>query len=166
LEFLQKSQTSHSDAYVNHNGGYYKAGEATEFVLELGITGGSSALKRAVVNKGGSAVIRKEADAYLAKRGMDAIKDYARHHKNTLVGHPMVKGFKGFKGGIPAMFPTGGLPAFIHSGAMNTQYVRKAAHYPMNVRQAKLERGLGKFLNPWAKGAANMGRANLGRDCL
>lgn len=61
------------------------------------------------------------------------------HHVNPLFGHP---------GGFPALFPTAGLPAAIHSGPLNIALVDAADHAAIHKAMRNLERIGAAAVNP------------------
>lgn len=104
--------------------------------VEIGLTLGSSALKQAA----------KEASREAEHRAARAItRDIVRgdgqvlHHTNPLFGHP---------GGVPTLFPTGGLPAAIHSGPLNRTLVDAADHAGIHRAMRTLEKIGAATVNP------------------
>jgi len=104
----------------------YKVGEYTEVAVEISLSLGSAGAKRLAANASRSAV-RAAAEATVAplREGGSVV-----HHVNPLFGHP---------GGMPAVFPTGGLPAFLHSNPLNLAVIDAAEHAGVHqaIRQAE-----------------------------
>ena len=111
-------QVLNQDAYVT--------GEWVETGVEIGLTGGSAALKKAA-SKASRSSVREAAEKTV---GALRKEDHFVHHKNPLFGHP---------GGSSSLFPTGGLPAWIHSTKANLVVVKKAAHLEMHRAIRKAE---------------------------
>ncbi|MEN6625344.1 MAG: RHS repeat-associated core domain-containing protein [Candidatus Sumerlaeia bacterium] len=116
---------------VDHNSSWYRGGEVAEIAVELAITGGSAVLKHLAAKASRKAVRSAAATLVrpLRQPGMNV------HHINPLFGHP---------GGFPALFPTGGLPAWIHSGRRNLMLV--AEHTDLHRRIRRLENMFDAFL--------------------
>jgi RHS repeat-associated protein len=136
-----RDQWGISDA-VDHCSGFYKGGKYAEIGAELALTGGSAAMKQAA-KQASRQVVRAEARA--------ATRNIARagnqlHHNNPLFGHP---------GGGSTLFPTGGLPASIHSGSANLQLLDRASHLEAHRSLQRLEMGAAALVNP----ATTAGRA-------
>jgi RHS repeat-associated protein len=120
---------------VNHNSTAYVAGEWTETAIEVAATGGSAALKTAAKKTG-----QKAARTAAAKATREIAREGNKlHHVNPLFGHP---------GGKKALFPTGGLPPSIHSGAWNLELLDDAAHLAAHRRMVQLESVAAKAVNP------------------
>jgi hypothetical protein len=135
---------------VDKCSGFYKAGEYVEVGGEIVLTGGSALLKNAAKNAVRAEVRREAArmTAGIARNGKQL------HHINPLFGHP---------GGAPTLFPTGGLPDWIHSGRWNTKLLDHEAHKAAH-RALRRQEMLGKtIVNP----ATTAGRAgaNALRNC-
>jgi len=119
---------------VNYDSGAYIGGEVTEVVIELGATGGAAGLKHAA--EGASRSAARNAFRRMTK---DVVRDGKQlHHLNPLFGHP---------GGAKALFPTGGLPAAIHSHPFNLKLLDRAAHTRAHRWIRTLERGWSKAVN-------------------
>jgi RHS repeat-associated protein len=74
---------------INHSGGYYIAGEVTETVVEIALTCGSGALKKAAANSILYNFVRNQGNKIIAaagKRGIGRITAF--HHDLYLKGHP------------------------------------------------------------------------------
>jgi RHS repeat-associated protein len=128
----------------------YRVGEYTEVAMEISLSLGSAGAKRLAANASRSAV-RAAAEATVAplREGGSAV-----HHVNPLFGHP---------GGVPALFPTGGLPAFIHSNPLNLAVIDAAEHAGVHqgIRQAE---NAGRIIvNPATTGARAV--RNVASDC-
>ncbi|MHB9027014.1 MAG: hypothetical protein ACYC7E_23000 [Armatimonadota bacterium] len=101
------------------------------------------------VTRSGQRIIRQEGQRMINTVRKELVKagEYAEvHHKNALFGHP---------GGQKALFPTGGLPAVIHSSKANLQVIKKgakdatkAAHRATHAHVAQLERVAARVVNP------------------
>jgi RHS repeat-associated protein len=120
---------------VNKCGGAYKAGEYVEVGGEVLATGGSALLKSAAKSVARSQVRREAArmTSGIARNGKEL------HHINPLFGHP---------GGAPTLFPTGGLPASIHSGKWNLRLLGHDAHAAAH-RRLRIAENIGKgVVNP------------------
>ena len=102
---------NHGGDTVNKCSDSYKSGETAQIATDVATLGASGGLKLALKAKG-KQVARAEANR--------AIRNLPRtqHHINTVIGHP---------GGIASHFPTGGLPASIHSGSWNLRQVAPGA---------------------------------------
>ena len=137
--------------YVNTCGTAYTAGEWAETGAEIVLTGGSAILK--TLAKGTiRAQVRKAAAEEMSKQGISATTGMVRHHILPLFGHP---------GGMPALFPTGGLPASIHSHQLNITRLRagaehSAAHRNLRSIEGKLEASV---MNPSLTGLRAAGNA-------
>ncbi len=118
--------------------GYYTAGQWSETGAEIGLTLGSGALKSLAKGASRSAV-RAAARSNMAKIGFEAADGEVVHHVLPLFGHP---------GGTSALFPTGGLPAWIHSGAWNLRSVNAAAHLEAHQTMRAAERVGTAVVNP------------------
>ena len=98
---------NHGGDSVNKCSDSYEWGENAQIGTDVATLGASGGLKLALKAKGKS-VARAEANR--AIRGLSR----TQHHINTVIGHP---------GGIGSYFPTGGLPASIHSSSWNLRQV-------------------------------------------
>ena len=130
---------------VDHSGTAYKVGEYTEVAVEVGVTLGSGVLKtaarkssRALARSQGRTVIRRVAGDLLEEQAGSTVKKFVSH-VNPLFGHP---------GGAATLFPTGGLPAAVHSGRWNLKLVEKTSHFVSHRNLRALERGLSTAVNP------------------
>lgn len=131
--------------------GAYKGGEYTEVGAELILTGGVAALKIAA-KKASRKLVRRQArnaTRHIARNGNEL------HHSNPLFGHPGNLG--------STLFPTGGLPASIHSGRWNLQLLSKAEHMKAHRRLKMLERAGVIVVNPATTGT-RLARA-MDDDC-
>lgn len=135
---------------IDRCSGSYKGGGYTEVGLEVGLTLGSGALKVAA-RQASRSLVRAEARA--ATRGI-AREGNILHHSNPLFGHP---------GGSATLFPTGGLPASIHSAAANLELLSHAEHVAAHQQLRAMERALSTAVNPLTT-AARAGR-NASGDC-
>jgi hypothetical protein len=131
-------QMMNTDRYVNESSDYYKLGEYSELAFEIIATGGSTLLRYLAKNASRKA-------AYASFRNMT--KNIPRngkylHHKNPLFGHPIQITSEA------ALFPTGGLPASLHSHRWNLKLLTYENHLRAHRRLYRLER-LGKYtVNP------------------
>lgn len=144
-----REQMGVNDA-VDKCSGYYKAGEYVEVGGEIALTAGAGLLKSAAKGAVRSQVRREAArmTSGIAREGRQL------HHINPLFGHP---------GGAPTLFPTGGLPSWVHSGSWNLQLLDREAHLAAHRalrRQEMVAKGL---VNP-AMTAGRVG-ANAARNC-
>jgi len=124
---------------ISRCSGAYFLGATTEMAAELAITGGGSALRHSA-SKASRSIARAEARRIARRiaRGTGKIA----HHRQSLFGH---------FGGKPSLFPTGGLPARIHSSRLNLQLVDDVAdHARLHRRLAMEERALSNATNPRA----------------
>ena len=140
---------------MDKGSGWYKGGEYTEIAAELALTAGSGALRTAAA-RASRAAVRAEAAQLtrgIARNGMQL------HHINPLFGHP---------GGAATLFPTGGLPASIHSGSWNLQLVSAAQHAAAHRRLRQLEWTGKTIVNPPATAAraARNGVDGCGCNCF
>ena len=109
----------------------YRVGEYTEVAAEITLTGGSKLLTRMAVRKGMK--MYTEYRRVAGALGVKAPLGNQVHHINPLLGHP---------GGSRTLFPTGGLPGWVHSGRWNLQVLEGAAHTLAHRRLRRLERWL------------------------
>ena len=109
--------------------------------FEFGTLCLSAGLKALAANASRSAVrgaARPFIDAFREANGLEG---GLVHHSNPLFGHP---------GGFPSMFPTGGLPAWLGSGAWNLEYFPDlASHLAKHEFLRSLENAFGAFVNPF-----------------
>jgi RHS repeat-associated protein len=132
---------------VNQCSTAFKAGGWTAVAVGLAISGGSSLLNKLASNVSRTTV-RSQANNVIAQiikngglKGSGPV-----HHINPLFGHP---------GGGWTMFPTGGLPAWIHSGWWNVTRVNSwAAHMKIHSQLTRNQNILAAMFHP----AATMGR--------
>ncbi|MGE4243615.1 RHS repeat-associated core domain-containing protein, partial [Ramlibacter sp.] len=123
----------------------YAAGEIADLLFQTGAFGLSVGLKALAANASRTGA-RDAARPFVSGfRSNGQYRGGYVHHSNPLFGHP---------GGAPAMFPTGGLPASMHSGAWNLKWFadgtsHSAAHQAMR----RMESGWAAFNNPAATGA-------------
>lgn len=136
---------------VNPCSAAYAFGEYTEIGLELAATGGAMGL-RVAASQASRRAVRSAARS--ATRGMSREAGQAIHHSNPLFGHP---------GGAPALFPTGGLPAAIHSGSWNLQALSHAEHMAAHRYMRGLENAGRLAVNP-ATTAARVARNGTGQQ--
>jgi RHS repeat-associated protein len=133
----------------------YQAGYWGEVGLEVVLTLGSGALRHAAVEVGSRAAQAEARHFTRAYRRDQGLSGGFVHHSNPLVGHP---------GGGTALFPTGGLPASVHSGAWNLQWTAdRAAHNAIHASQQRLEAGAAALVNPVTTGAR--GGAGAAGNC-
>jgi RHS repeat-associated protein len=118
----------------------YALGEYTEIGLELAATGGSMGL-RVAASQASRKAVRQAARA--ATRGVAKESGEHVHHINPLFGHP---------GGGSTLFPTGGLPASVHSGSWNLQVLNPAQHKAAHRYLRNLEKGASAAVNPGTTG--------------
>jgi RHS repeat-associated protein len=127
----------------------YRGGELSDLAFEVGTLGLSAGMKALARNAERRAVrnaARSFTDAY---REANGYTDGIIHHANPLFGHP---------GNIPTTFPTGGLPAWVHSGDWNLRHVAdQAAHNAAHRALRGMENIWGDFVNP-ATTAVRAGR--------
>lgn len=126
------------DGIVNRCSSEYRAGEKVEVAAEVVLTLGSAVLKKAAANASRTAV-RNEARRLtrnIARNGMEL------DHINPLFGHPLPLG------GGPTLFPTGGLPAAVHSGGWNLRLLGPQAHLAAHARLMFLETVAKVVVNP------------------
>lgn len=144
-----RDQMGTNDA-VDKCSGYYKAGEYVEIGGEIALTAGAGLLKSAAKGAVRSQVRREAArmTAGVAREGRQL------HHINPLFGHP---------GGAPTLFPTGGLPSWIHSGQWNLQLLDREAHLAAHRALRRQEMVAKTLVNP-ATTAGRIG-ANAARNC-
>jgi hypothetical protein len=98
---------------------------------EITLTGGSKLLTRMAVRRGMK--MYTEYRRVAGALGVKAPLGNQVHHINPLLGHP---------GGSRTLFPTGGLPGWVHSGRWNLQVLEGAAHTLAHRRLRRLERWL------------------------
>ena len=135
---------------VDKCSGWYKGGEYTEIAAEIAATAGSALLKNLAKN-----AVRAEVRREAARMTADIAREGRQlHHINPLFGHP---------GGAPTLFPTGGLPAWIHSGRWNTELLTKAEHLAAHRRLREMEELARTAVNPAMTGGR--AAANALRDC-
>jgi RHS repeat-associated protein len=148
------------DDPANHCSGWYKGGEYTEVGVEIALTLGAGALKTAA-KEASRDVVRREAAKLIEEQ---AIREDGKivHHINPLFGHPPVKGGPGW---APALFPTGGLPAWIHSGAWNLKALTPEEHAAAHAAARAAEDLATKVVNPATTGARLLRNALGGRKC-
>ena len=120
---------------VDHSGVAYRTGEYTELAVEITVTGGSAALKHVAAEKGSKVLLRevRAMTRQIERNGAEL------HHLNPLRGHP---------GGSPALFPTAGLPASIHSGSANLKLMTHAEHVATHRYLRSVERTAKILVNP------------------
>ncbi len=127
-----------TDHVVDRGSGYYQAGEYTEVAVEVTLTLGSAALKQTAKHASRKAV-RNE----FRRRTKDIARNGKQlHHNNPLFGHP---------GNIPTLFPTGGLPGWIHSSRLNLRLLGPS-HTAVHRRLRFLERWGSRAVNPLMTG--------------
>jgi RHS repeat-associated protein len=118
----------------------YRVGELSDLAFEVGTMGLSAGMKALARNAERRAVrnaARSFTDAY---REANGYKDGFIHHSNPLFGHPGNR--------IPTTFPTGGLPAWVHSGDWNLRYAAdQAAHNAAHRALKQMESFWGGFVN-------------------
>src|SRR5690606_1878997 len=131
-----REQLGWNDA-VDHEGGWYIAGEAAEIAAEIVVTGGGAALRHAAkqTSRAATRAAARRATSHIAREGKQL------HHINPLFGHP---------GGKLALFPLGALPAWIHSGKWNLKLLAVAAHLRAHRLLMLEERIFGILFHPVA----------------
>ena len=137
-KFLRR-HTPGGDA-VDYCSTAYKVGQWSEIGAEVALMGLSAALKHALRRAGGAEVARAAASAYtrgIERHGMEL------HHIMPLDAHP-----GGIGGKTPVLFPTGGLPAPVHSGGFNTKLLPRAEHYAAHRRMRSEEDFLRRAFGP------------------
>jgi RHS repeat-associated protein len=117
---------------IDTSSGWYIAGEATEIVVEVAVTGGAAA-SRHIARKTVRTVV--EGGARTAYRRAHKLKGGIIHHATPIKGHP---------GGKPSYFP---LPyKFAARGSWNFQYLSNVGqHAAMHRRLIQQERLLRAF---------------------
>jgi len=136
---------------IDRCSGAYAAGMYTELGLEVAATGGSGLLRGAAARASRSVV---RAEAARLTRGI-ARNGNQLHHVNPLFGHP------GSRSGQLALFPTGGLPAPIHSGSWNLKLMSPSAHGAAHRSMRQMESIGRTIVNP-ATTAARATRSAAG----
>jgi hypothetical protein len=115
---------------VNKCSRAHAAGEYTELGLEIGLTGGSFALRGAA--KGITQAAARAGQNWHGVRGVSAV-----HHINPL-----------FEG----LFPTAALPGWIRNSMLNLELLSTADHTAAHAALARSERYLTTLFNPAATG--------------
>jgi hypothetical protein len=110
---------------VDHESGYYIAGEATEIGIEIIATGGSATLKH-LAREGGERATRR-AYREAAELYPDIARGQARHHRIPLNGHPVQLGAG------PSLFPTNGLPVWLNTNRFTIRVVTAEEHLAAHV---------------------------------
>ncbi|WP_377153098.1 hypothetical protein ACFJIX_17295 [Roseateles sp. UC29_93] len=129
---------------VNKCSSAYRNGELADLVFEVGTMGVSAGLKAVAKNASREAARRGARPFINSFREGRNLEGGFVHHSNPLFGHP---------GGIPTMFPTGGLPAALNSGAWNLRWFADSASHSAAHRWMRgLENGWGVFVNPGTTG--------------
>lgn len=129
---------------VNKCSGAYRNGELADLAFEIGTMGGAAGLKALAARASRDATRRSTRPFMTAFREANSLKGGFVHHSNPLFGHP---------GGFPTMFPTGGLPASVNSGAWNLRwFADSATHAAAHRRMRGLENAWGAFVNPATTG--------------
>ncbi|MCW5777312.1 MAG: RHS repeat-associated core domain-containing protein [Phycisphaeraceae bacterium] len=125
------------DDVVDEESGWYFAGEVVEVGLEITITGGGAAMRHAAKHAARDAVRREAArmTRHIPRNGQQL------HHWNPLFGHP---------GGRQAMFPTGGLPGWLHSSSWNRHLLTYEQHLLQHRYLILQERIAGVLFHPAA----------------
>jgi len=123
---------------VDRCGTAYKVGEYSEIAAEVALTAGSAGLKHLAANASRTAV-RAAAEATV--EGLREEGQFV-HHIEPLFGHP--------GGGMvpPVLFPTGGLPAAIHSSTLNLEVLSKAEHLAAHQAMREAEQAGRALVNP------------------
>jgi len=139
----------------------YRYGEYTEIGVELALTGGAAGLRHLAANASRQQARQafRKLTRTIARNGKEL------HHSEPLFGHPIELG-----GGM-VLFPTGGLPAAIHSGAWNThawltglpQLLSRSDHLAAHARLMFAENIAEALVNPMTT-AIRMDR-NLINEC-
>ncbi len=140
---------------VNNCSEHYRGGEFADLALETGTLGLSAGLKALAANASRAAA-RNGARPWIHRfRDARNLEGGFVHHSNPLFGHP---------GGIPATFPTGGLPSAVNSGAWNLRWFADSAGHGAAHRWMRgLENAWGGFVNPGA--AAIRGTRDAADGC-
>lgn len=111
----------------------YRAGELLELGAEVALTGGAAALKFAA-KRALRRAVRSAADARIARLiASGKLKTFPGsriHHTNPLFGHP---------GNIRTLFPTGGLPAWMHTNRFTLRAMTQQAHKAQHQYLRRLE---------------------------
>lgn len=137
---------------VDKCSGWYSAGEYSEVVVEIVATGGSAALKQAA--KGASRRLVRKESRKLTRHIQRGGKELS--HNNPLFGHP---------GGGPTLFPTGGLPAWMHSGNWNLSLLEHAEHVAAHRQMRALEDIGSAAVNPLMTYLRTENNSMSGRKC-
>ena len=119
----------------------YQVGEATDVAFEVGSMGLSAGLKALAKNVPRAAARRATQPFLNAFRKANNLQGGFVHHANPLFGNPGRMG--------STMFPTGGMPAWLNSGAWNLQWMSDtASHMAAHSGTKALEDAWLVFVNP------------------
>ena len=125
---------------VDKCSGHYRSGEAADLIFETGTLGVSAGLKALAAGTSRSAARNGTRRFINAYREAGSLEGGFVHHSNPLFGHP---------GGMPTMFPTGGLPSAINSASWNLRWFpNSATHSAAHRWMRALEKGWSKLVNP------------------
>lgn len=134
----------------------YTVGEMADLAFEAGTMGLSAGLKAAAKGASRDAARRGARPFIDAFREANNLEGGFVHHSNPLFGHP---------GGFPTTFPTGGLPAWLNSGAWNLRwFADSAAHSAAHRWMRALEGAWDGLVNP-AMTATRAARDSGGGCC-
>ncbi len=113
----------------------YSSGEWFQTGAETTLSLGGAALRRLAANASRRLVrnASRRLTRHIVRNGNHL------HHRLPLFGHP---------GGAPALFPTGGLPAWFHSGPLNRTLVNPTRHWGLHRRLRQAEDLLRYFFPP------------------
>ncbi|MBI1424703.1 MAG: hypothetical protein GC149_14755, partial [Gammaproteobacteria bacterium] len=129
---------------VNKCSNAYRYGEYTDLAFEVGTMGLSAGLKGLAARASRNAVRNGARPFVNAFREANGLESGFVHHSNPLFGHP---------GGFPTTFPTGGLPAWVNSGAWNLRWFPdSASHAAAHQWMRGLENVWGALVNPGTTG--------------
>jgi RHS repeat-associated protein len=122
----------------------YRNGELADLAFEVGTMGVSAGLKALAARASRDAARRGARPFVNGFRDANGLQGGFVHHSNPLFGHP---------GGIPTTFPTGGLPASVHSGSWNLRWFPDGpSHTAAHQWMRGLENAWGAFVNPATTG--------------
>ncbi len=113
----------------------YQVGGWLETVAETAASLGGKFLRSAAARASRRAVrnASRRVTRHIARNGRFL------HHRLSLFGHP---------GGVPALFPTAGLPAWLHSGWLNRTLVDRFQHTLLHRRLRTMENILRRLFSP------------------
>ncbi|CAI4030255.1 hypothetical protein DNFV4_00683 [Nitrospira tepida] len=146
-----------ANGVVDKCGFAYSTGEWTEVGTEVSLMGLSFGLKAAATHMDREFVYAAAAPLKAAyKKAMGATKSTVAHHIQPLFGHP---------GGRGTLFPTGGLPPWIHSAPWNLQVLSHAEHVQAHRYLRQLETLAVAVVNPFTTSVRALLDYSQGRGC-